>query len=302
MITRVASITLEVPDLEASIGFFTDHIGLTVTERRGSSAYLRARASHHDLVLVASEDERTVLQTLNFESDDVAGDVERAVRAGARDLGTVEIAGADTAHLVEAPGEISLLIHSTLHQVEHAPTPGLAQPQHFSHFNIGTPDPAPVIQFFVDGLGLRNSDWIGSPEDPLIGWLHCPVDGALHHGVAVLKTEDTRLHHISYEYDNAQEIVDRVDNFVDESHFLVWGMGRHGTGGSIFAYIEDVSGMMVELGTGMIRIGQDPRWNGPQVWSLEDQRGVDEWGSSIPEAWMAKRVDVAAPSALTEAP
>lgn len=128
------------------------------------------------------------------------------------------------------------------------------------------------------------------------------MDGALHHGVAVLKSEDTRLHHISYEYDNAQEIIDRVDDFVDESHFLVWGVGRHGTGGSIFAYIEDVSGMMVELGTGMIRIGKDPRWNGPQVWSLDDQRGVDEWGSSIPEAWMGKRVDVAAPSALRKAP
>lgn len=30
-----------------------------------------------------------------------------------------------------------------------------------------------------------------------------------------------------------------------------WGMGRHGTGGSIFAYIEDISDMLVELGSGM---------------------------------------------------
>ena len=28
-----------------------------------------------------------------------------------------------------------------------------------------------------------------------------------------------------------------------------WAMGRHGTGGSIFACIEDISGMLVELGS-----------------------------------------------------
>ncbi|MFE2051613.1 VOC family protein [Streptomyces sp. NPDC059459] len=297
MITRVSSITLEVPDIESSIGFFEEHIGLTVTERIGDRAYLRARSVHHDLVLVASQSGATSLHTLNFESDDVASDIARAVAAGAKDHGPIDHAGVDTAHLLEAPGEIGLLIHSTLQTVDAAPALRLAQPAHFSHFNIGTPDPASLIRFFVD-LGMRNSDWIGSVEEPLIGWLHCPVDGALHHGVAVLQSPDTRLHHISYEYDTTEQIVDRVDNFVDDTHFLVWGMGRHGTGGSIFAYMNDVSGVMVELGTGMIRIGQDPRWNGPQVWPLDDPRGVDEWGSSVPDAWMAQRVDVSSPATL----
>lgn len=298
MITHVSSITLEVPEIEASVSFFEQHIGLAVTERRDNSVYLRARTAHHDLVLVPSENEQSALRTLNFESDDVRADVERALGAGSMDLGAVHHAGADTAHLLQTPGGFGLVLHSELRQVERAPGSRLAQPMHFSHFNIGTKDPAGVIQFFVDGLGLRNSDWIGSVEDPLIGWLHAPVHGALHHGVAVLKSEDTRLHHISYEYEDTQEIVDRVDNYVDESRFLVWGMGRHGTGGSIFAYIEDPSGMMVELGTGMIRIGMDARWNGPQVWAPDDQRGVDEWGSSVPDAWMAKRIDVTSPSTL----
>ncbi|WP_207844370.1 VOC family protein [Williamsia soli] len=298
MITRVSSVTYEVPDVEASIGFYERHVGLTVTERIGASVYLRAKSSHHDLVLVASDSAECVLHSLNFESDDVAADVERAVGAGSKDLGVVEHGGVEVAHLLEAPGGFGFRIHSTVEQVQAAPESNLAQPMHFSHFNIGVPDAAGAIAFFVDGLGLRNSDWIGSAENPMIGWLHCPVDGALHHGVAVLQTEDVRLHHISYEYENAAEIIDRVDDYVDDSHFLVWGMGRHGTGGSIFAYIEDVSGVMVELGTGMIRIGADPRWDGPKVWAPDDPRGVDEWGSSVPEAWMGKRTAVATPSTL----
>ncbi|QSE41313.1 VOC family protein [Rhodococcus erythropolis] len=300
MITRVSSVTLEVPDLADSITFYEDHVGLTLTEELDGTAYLRARTAHHDMILQSSSSGRSSLVSFNFESDDVAADVARAVEAGSTDLGQVPHAGTDLAHLLAAPGGFGIRIHSALHRVEAAPDVEPARPQHFSHFNIGVPNAAEVIEFFVQ-LGLRNSDWIGSVDDPMIGWLHCPVDGALHHGVAVIHTDDVRLHHISFEYDNASEIVDRIDDYVDDTHYLVWGMGRHGTGGSIFAYIEDPSGTMVELGTGMIRIGRDPRWTEPRVWALDDPRGVDEWGSAVPEAWLAKRVDVAAPTTSTRA-
>nr|WP_179275239.1 VOC family protein [Rhodococcus sp. 06-1059B-a] len=295
MITRVSSVTLEVPDLDDSISFYRDRVGLTVTERVDDTVYLRARQAHHDMILEMSSDRRSSLKSFNFESDDVTADVSKAVSAGCTDLGPVDHAGAERAHMLAAPGGFGIRIHSTLEHVGAPTEAGTTRPQHFSHFNVGVPNVAEVIQFFVEGLGLRNSDWIGSVEDPLIGWLHCPVDGALHHGVAVLRTDDVRLHHISFEYDTVTDIVDRVDNFVDDTHFLVWGMGRHGTGGSIFAYIEDPSGTMVELGTGMIRIGRDPRWAEPQVWAMDDPRGVDEWGSSTPAAWLAKRVDIASP-------
>jgi catechol 2,3-dioxygenase-like lactoylglutathione lyase family enzyme len=299
VITRVASITLEVPDLDASVEFYESQVGLTLTERVGGRAYLRAGTNHHDLVLVQSAQDRSVLRTLNFEvsGDDLEADVARAVDAGASDLGPVDQPGVGRAHLVELPGGFGVLLHTGLHQVEAAPTSDLPRPMHFSHFNLGVPEPAPVIDLFVKAFGLEPSDWIGDPSDPLIGWLHCPVPGALHHGVAILTSDVVKLHHISYEYDSIDEVADRVDNYVDAEHYLIWGMGRHGTGGSIFAYIEDPSSLMVELGTGMIRIGQDPRWNGPEIWSLDDQRGVDAWGSAIPERWMGMRVDILPPSA-----
>ena len=67
MITRVASITLEVPDLRASLEFFESKVGLTLTEQIGPGAYMRATANHHDLVLIQSDQGRCGLRTLNLE-------------------------------------------------------------------------------------------------------------------------------------------------------------------------------------------------------------------------------------------
>jgi catechol 2,3-dioxygenase-like lactoylglutathione lyase family enzyme len=288
MITRVASVTLDVPDLDASIEFFTRKVGLVVTERDEATAYLRCSDRHHDLILQRSGNGIAALRHLNFEVDgDIDEQVALAVSAGAIDAGPVSHAGVERAHVVEIPGGYGVKLFTGL---QSAPAPEAiepARPFRFSHFNIAVPDVAAQLDFFMQAFDLRLSDWIGSKDDPFLGWLHCPVPNAPHHGVAVLKA-DYKLHHIAFDYESVDDLVGRVDNYVDDSHYLVWGMGRHGTGGSVFAYTEDASGLMVELDYGMITIGADPRWTGPQEWSLDDPRAVDEWGSSIPERWLAK--------------
>lgn len=294
MIKRVGSVTLEVPDLDRSVGFFVDKVGLVVTDREDETAYLRSGTDHHDMVLVQSEDGNTALRHLNLEVVDGTFDetLERAVANGGIDLGPVDHAGIERGRLLEIPDGFVVKIYEGISRREVPGPSPVARPIRFSHFNIGVHDVAAHVDFFMAAFGLRPSDWIGSKDDPLIAWLHCPVPGASHHGVAILRSENLRLHHIAFDFENVGAVVARVDNYVDADHYLVWGMGRHGTGGSIFSYIEDPSGVMVELGTGMIIIGDDPRWNGPRVWPLNDRRGVDEWGSSIPDAWLAKHVDV----------
>jgi catechol-2,3-dioxygenase len=298
MITRVGSITLEVPDLDASVEFFTEKVGLALTESDGRTAFLRSGEFHHDLILVASDDGSTALQHLNFEVDsDLDGHVARALAAGATDLGPIVHPGVAAAHLIEIPGEFAVKLYTGIATVGAPPVGPIARPYRFSHFNIGTPDVKGAMNFFTEAFGLRPSDCIGTWDDPWLAWMHCPVPRAGHHGVAILQSE-RMLHHIAFDFEQVQNVADRVDNYVDGTHYLVWGMGRHGTGGSAFAYIEDHSGMMVELDSGMIVIGDDPRWDGPKEWSLDDPRSVDAWGSKVPEAWLAKRIEVRRPRSV----
>ena len=65
MITRVGSVTLEVPDLDRSVRFFEGKVGLVVTERDEATAYLRATSRHHDMVLAASATGTTPLRPQN---------------------------------------------------------------------------------------------------------------------------------------------------------------------------------------------------------------------------------------------
>lgn len=296
MITRVGSITLDVPDPAASTAFFVDKVGLEVTERTGSTTYLRAADRHHDLVLQQSATGEAALRHLNLEVEgDLAEHVATAVAAGAVDIGPIAHPGVDAAHVLEIPFGYAVKLYTGM---AAAPAPAwlpVERPFRFSHFNIAVPEVAPMMEFFTAAFGLQPSDWIGSVEDPFLAWLHCPVFNAPHHGVAVLKG-DPKLHHIAFDYETLPGLVGRVDNYVDDDHYLVWGMGRHGTGGSVFAYTEDASDLLVELDTGMISIGDDPRWTHPRVWSLDDQRAVDEWGSAIPERWLAKRTAFVRPS------
>jgi catechol 2,3-dioxygenase-like lactoylglutathione lyase family enzyme len=297
MITRIGSITLEVPKLAESVAFFEQKVGLSVTEEVGSTCFLTSTERHHEMVLVQSETGQTALRHLNLEVTEgqLEACVSRAVAAGARDCGAIDHAGISEGRVIEIPGGFGVKLYTGM-QIVAAPSDAvLPRPTNFSHLNIGVPEVARIVDFMMAGLGLRPSDWLRSKENPFLAFLHCPVEEAAHHGIAILESEEVKLHHIAFDYQTVNDVAARVDNYVDQSHYLVWGMGRHGTGGSIFAYIEDVSGMLVELGSGMIRVDHDPRWLGPQVWSLEDPRAVDEWGSSVPEQWLGKRVDVLSP-------
>lgn len=297
MITRVGSVTLEVPNLQKSIEFFTQKVGLEVTESDGSTAYLRCADRHHDLILEQSTTGESALRHLNLEVEgDIGEHVASAVAAGAIDVGPLIHPGVEAAHVLEIPSGYGVKLYSGMTAVSAPRESALQRPFRFSHFNIAVPEVAPMVDFFSAAFDLRPSDWIGSREDPFLAWLHCPVFNAPHHGVAILKG-DPKLHHIAFDYESVDGLVERVDNYVDESRFLVWGMGRHGTGGSVFAYAEDASGLMVELDSGMISIGDDPRWREAQVWSLSDQRAIDEWGSAIPEEWLAKRTAFIRPTA-----
>jgi len=297
MITRVGSVTLEVPDLAASVAFFDDKVGLIATEQVEGTVYLTSTTRHHEMILVQSSSGRTALRTLNLEVADGRLDAmaASALGAGATDLGPVQHPGIRAGRLLGIPSGFTVKLYEGMTTVAPPPEGDLVRPYQFSHFNIGLPDVASMANFMEAGFGLRPSDWLRSREQPFLTWLHCPVEGANHHGVAILESEDVKLHHIAFDFAEVGDVVRRVDNYVDDTHFLVWGMGRHGTGGATFAYVEDPSGMMVELGSGMIVIGEDPRWDGPKVWSMDDPRGVDEWGSTIPERWLQKRVDVASP-------
>ena len=54
---------IEVPDLDASIGWYTYHVGLTLERRGDSWAQMRADVAHHAIELVAASERTESLTT-----------------------------------------------------------------------------------------------------------------------------------------------------------------------------------------------------------------------------------------------
>jgi catechol 2,3-dioxygenase-like lactoylglutathione lyase family enzyme len=290
--------------VDAAVGFYERYIGLVETERDGDGVYLSCGEQHHDLILrhAATGEPGFDHVALEVAPHSLEHAVERAVAHGARHPRAVHEPGVREAVLLEAPGGFRMKLICGL-QLRTRPRPtasGLPRPIAFSHVNLAAPDMDAVCDFFEEGLGMRRSDWLGAKEDPFLTWFHCDLKGAPHHGIAMFRTPDPGLHHLSFEYADVQQLGDRADDYVaNAGRRLVWGMGRHGTGGSAFVYFEDPAGVMVELGQGMIRCGDDARWDGPRVWSMDDPDGVDLWGSSIPEPWLHKFIPVTGSSQVS---
>lgn len=295
MITRVASATIEVPDLDVAVRFYLDAIGLVETERRDGVAYLTCSARHHELALVESEGGETALRHLSLEVADggLGALVAQAAAAGGEVLADAAVAGVREAVRVRGPEGFVYELVSGMDTVAEPPPGALPRPEQISHFNIGAVDVPATQRFLLDGLGFRPSDWLASKEDPLLAWLHCPAPRANHHGIAVLATPTARLHHLAFDYADIQAVADRLDHLTSPRHLVIWGMGRHGAGDSIFSYVEDPAGLMVELGTGMVRVG-DATWGEPRIMDVDDPQGADRWGSQIPEPWMAHGIPLTA--------
>jgi catechol 2,3-dioxygenase-like lactoylglutathione lyase family enzyme len=261
-------------------------------ERTENTAYLTCNQRHHEHILIQSPNGERGLNHLAVEIEDgtLPQSVDQAVSAGARVLGTVDEPGVAEAVMLEDPLGFRWKLFTGMEQVE-APAPlDVPRPETFSHYNLAAPNVTDLVDFLVDGLGLKPSDWLRSKEDPFVCWFHCDQPGALHHGIAIINTPETQLHHIAFDYADIGAVAKRVDNYVTRDRVLVWGMGRHGTGGGIFSYIEDPARLMIELSAEMIHIGEDPRWNEPEIWDMDDPRGVNAWGDPVPGHWVAHGV------------
>ncbi len=295
MVIRVAHAALKVPDVAATVRFYEQYLGLIQTDRVDDDIYMSCGDIHHDLILKPAPADEPSLDHVAMEVAPHTIDrvVERVIEHGAHDPRPVEEPGVAEAVIVSAPGGFDFKFVSGLQHQTRAILPKLPSPLWFSHVNLAGPDLHALGDFLEHGLGMRRSDWLGSREDPLLTWFHCDEKGALHHGIAVVQKPAPGLHHLTFDYATIQDLGDRADDYTARSgRQLVWGMGRHGGGGSAFVYFEDPAGVMVELGQGMIRCDDDARWEEPIVWSTDDPRAIDLWGSPIPERWMEKFIPV----------
>jgi catechol 2,3-dioxygenase len=289
-IAHIGHAELRVTDLEASRAFFTDAVGLFVSQENDEQVFLRAWQDwdHHTLVLTRASE--SALGHVAWRVQDAAdlSAYERTLTSLGIDVQWIEgsIGHGDSLRF-RAPGSgIPLELYWEVERF-HNDDPALASqlpshpqrfvgngiaPRRFDHANFLVDDVREALEWFTEVL-------LGS-------WM---ARTNLSHEIAFMRNrvqDGNRLHHVAYFLDSPDQLVRGATILMDAGYRIEWGPGSHGTSGAIFVYAFEPSGHRVEVWTGgMLLFAPDweaIRWD-PDTAPL----GLEMWGSQAPDTYFA---------------
>jgi len=304
-VAHLGHVEISVTNFEKSLWFFTEVLGLALTESDGDRAYLRAWQDydHHTLVLKASDTSEVNRMSWRVSSNESLRLFEKQLKAMNIDFfwvdgGTKKALG-DAIHFKSPTGlPIELYwekekfvtndpaVMSKLASHPSKYTGKGAAPRRFDHLNIMVNDVQKEQQWWTDFLGIHHRYYVQNKDDIRLGsWLSRTN---IAHEVAFMRNGNQNgsvFHHLAYYLDSPDELVRAANLMAENGIKIEWGPGKHGTSGAQFIYVFEPSGHRVEIWTGGFLMFA-PDWE-PIKWSPEvGSLGLDMWGSTPPESYL----------------
>jgi catechol 2,3-dioxygenase-like lactoylglutathione lyase family enzyme len=142
--------------------------------------------------------------------------------------------------------------------------------ERISHMLLNTPDVSRMVDFYVATLGFSISDRY---ENDVMVFLRC---NEMHHCLVLGESTNTGIQHIAFDVRDYDALMHGVGRLRKVGLDPLWGVGRHGPGGNIFAYFADPNGYVVEITCDLLHPDDDYT---PQTWVRSVENG-DVWGSA----------------------
>ncbi|WP_436764251.1 VOC family protein [Streptosporangium sp. V21-05] len=284
------SLTRRVPDLDATREFYRQ-FGLQET----SPGTFATTVGGEQLFLLAGEIPQVVEIHIGV---DAATDLDQ-VAARLKAFGVAAERAATSLKAVEPVSGVAVRL-SVAPRLPKDPPPsapssvertelvrrGPLVPLRLGHVVLGCTDVERAKGFFIEGIGMRLSDYvIGGP------FMRFETD---HHNIVLLPAPMTLLHHTAWKVRNVDEVGYGGSQMIEnhpERH--AWGLGRHGASANYFWYLKDPAGAFAEY----YYSEMDDLADGPYFWDPvpgTDDLPVAVWASPaleerplIPEAMRA---------------
>jgi catechol 2,3-dioxygenase-like lactoylglutathione lyase family enzyme len=289
------SVTLEIPELEEGVKFYTD-AGLTGTVE-GGAARFRCEGQVNESIVLVTGAKRKRLHHISLRADDLPGIAARVPQAGGCVVQSppgfettglwVEDPHGMLIHLVEsphftelepvtrfeinAPGGIVRKRRSAMRPRAFYPP---AKPLRLGHLLVFTPDVMKSVQFVTEALGMGLAD----RAQEIIAFC-CARKDSDHHVVAFAKSPGVGFHHASFEVADPDEVGRGGRALLAKAGRGDWGFARHTIGSNFFHYIQDPWGSWFEYYSDMDHIDDYALWN-PTNYGMEDS--LANWGPPVP--------------------
>lgn len=300
-IAKLGYVALQSSNLEKSVVFFQEVMGLELTEEVNGVYYFRAWGDFQHHTLSVESGDVGKVNYISFrtkQSEDVNSfatqlaskgiEIERVKRGVTPGIGEAIRFNAASGHRLEIYYDVNVIeveAHrkSVLKNQTYKSWNKGVSPRRLDHVNIHTDaEGNSAFDFFIEELGFRINECIQSEDGQILaGWMSVTP---LVHDVALVKHEkletNARFHHISYWLDSAGDLL-RAADILRENGLDFIGPGKHSVSQAIYLYVIDPgSGCRVELFTGGYLIFE-PDWE-TVVWRPEERAfGNTYWGDSI---------------------
>ncbi len=289
-ITRASHLVLTAQDLAASRAFYTEVIGLIVSDEDANTLWLRGveERQHHSLTLkkTASEPACEAIGMHVFDEEDLDKAKSHFDRIGL------------SSKFIEVPFQNRTLRYSDnmgtvvdlVATMKTQPRSHVAVHTHkgaralrFDHYQVLVPDVIAATKFYCD-LGFRISDHlVVEGTDINVGiFLHRknnPWD------IVFLHRAGPQFHHGGYVVESLFDLIRGLDcaGSVGFPECIEHGPGRHGHGHAYYTYLRDPDGHRTELLLNAIQITD--RYDEPVACALEANSVGNRWGFPPPKSW-----------------
>jgi catechol 2,3-dioxygenase len=281
-ITRASHLTFTVRDLARSREFYTEVVGLVVTDEDPDTLFLRGveERGHHSLVLKRTNGApacvRTGLRARSEEDLDKAKFFfeKRGMKAEfvemphqSRTLHATDVSGTPIELCATVPR-----LERIDQRFESLRGGGALR---FDHYQITAPDIVQAAAFYA-GLGFRIIDCMVVAGEPVGIFLHVkdtPYD------VVFIRRPGPAMHHFGYIVNGIHEMIKACDvaGSLGYGDCVEFGPGRHSLGHSYYLYMLDPDGHRLELLPPPIYYGDAD--DGPIVHDLSaGVRPTESWG------------------------
>jgi 2,3-dihydroxy-p-cumate/2,3-dihydroxybenzoate 3,4-dioxygenase len=240
-------------DLDASVVFATRVLGLEVTERTATRAYVRGDNRDYNICYTKDQPGR---HSVGFTAP--AGYSLDEVGAALESAGVVVRRGTAAECDDRRVPEMIVFRDPTGNVIEVGRRPPPTRPGYvasrdagitcFGHVGLRTAHASRDEAFWTSGLGAQVSDWIG--EAALLR-----IDD-VHHKIALFPSNRPGVQHINFQVSCLDDLMRSYYFMKEHGVHIVFGPGRHPTSGARFLYFQGPDGMVYEYSWGVRTITQ----------------------------------------------
>ena len=281
LLSHLSYVAITTPDVEASVDFYVNQVGLKVVDRVDGAVYLRCWGDYYRYSVVVVPGEEPGLSTMAWRtsSQEALEEAVRRIEAAGVQGEWVEVHGIGRAYRFVGPWGHSMTLHwdvtryhgegedASIYPDRPARRSKVAgAPRQLDHVTIATSDVDAFARWYNDVLGFRIMARTVLDEAPISVFSVLTTNEKSHDLGVVLdgSTRAGRINHYAFWVDTREELLIAADVLMENGYPIEYGPSIHGIGEQNFLYYREPSSLRIELNTGGYR-NYVPDWE-PNTW------------------------------------